>query len=144
MIQLAFSKAPVLAAAKSAKAADVSAYRAGRVNAGFTVSGQLVDIDAAGRADLTSMMGAANASLITLLAGTATWPSNYATGWVARAGGLLPLPKATDGIKLAAAALNYYSALVQREAVLVKAVNAAATLAALAAIDITAGWPSAS
>lgn len=117
---------------------------AARVRRGFASGGRVLDLDADGRADLNSMFLTGVSTLMAVLLGVSSWPANYSKGWVTRSGERIPLPKPSDGIALASAALNYYSAVVQREADLSKAVAAAPDMATLTAIDITAGWPSAS
>lgn len=123
--------------AKRAKAGDVAQAFDARIATGLAYGGLHVQIDDGSRGNLQSLV-----TMATLVGqGLTTWPTNFARGWVTSENERIPLPTPQDGVTLALAASAYYSALVQHEADIALAVTAAADQAALAAIDVTAGWP---
>jgi hypothetical protein len=123
--------------AKRRKQAAVSAEYRRRLALGMSVGDLHVDIDDGARANFSGM--AVTASFV--ISGLMEWPADYARGWVSMEGARIPLPTSQDGVVLAASAGAFYAALVQRERDLIDALAAAADEAAVAAIDITAGWP---
>ncbi len=129
--------APTLDELKVAKAGEVGATLNDKIAAGLLVDGLHVQIDDGARGNLIGLVTMAGL----VRDGLTTWPDGYSRGWVTAEGPRIPLPTPQDGVNLALAASAYYSALVQHAQDLVDAIAAAADTAALATIDITAGWP---
>src|SRR5690606_37871128 len=91
------------------------------------------------RADLSGMAATALAAA----AEQVPWPDDYALGWISVENTRIPLPTPADGLALAAAVGQRYAALRQAARTLKDAVLAAEDAAAVAAIDLEAGWPAA-
>lgn len=121
------------------RAVKVAAARAqfeAKVAAGWPFEGLHVEINDGSRANLGGL------ALTAFLASqeVTTWPADYGRGWVSIEGARIPLTPET-AIPFAAGAGAYYSALVQHEQDLEDALQAAESDAALAAVELTAGWP---
>lgn len=132
-----YTPAPTLTQLQAAKLSLIATQYTNRLAGGAPYSGQVLDIDAASRADLGGMAATALAAI----GGTTPWPASYSTGWICHSGTRLALPTPQDGIALAASAGNYYAELVQHAKSLADAVSASSTTDAVAAIDVAAGWP---
>lgn len=129
---------PTLDDLRAAKLDGINATAAALLAAGAPVAGGLhVALDDGSRADLTAMAATATAAS----AGSVSWPESYSRGWIAIENTRIPLPTPADGLALAAAVGNYYAGLIQYRRDLKDAALAAEDEAALAAIDIAAGWP---
>lgn len=89
------------------------------------------------RADLAAM----GAVAIGAMAGMMAWPETYALGWITEENIRHPLPTPQAGAALAERVGAYFAAVVQHARDLKDAAIAAEDEAALAAIDIAAGWP---
>ena len=121
-----------------ADAASAAAAEFGlRLAAGAPYGGQRVQIDDGSRANLTALAVQAQASLQ-----GQPWPDGYARGWIAMGGTRIPLAEPADGFALAQATGSFYATLVQHEQDLIDAINAATDAVGVAAVDVTAGWPS--
>lgn len=115
-----------------------------KIGAGFTYSSVLVDITGT-----ASIPGSAtgNISAMASIAGdtiagiiTTAWPSTFA--WIGMGTtATIPLSTPQAMVQFAAAAGHYKSALIQYANQLQAQIEAATTVTAVQAIDITAGWP---
>ncbi|PKR87411.1 hypothetical protein CXZ10_20420 [Pleomorphomonas diazotrophica] len=129
---------PTLDDLRSAKLDGINAAAAALLAAGAPVDGGLhVALDDGSRADLTAMAATATAAS----AGSVSWPESYSRGWIAIENTRIPLPAPVDGLALAVAVGNYYASIIQHRRDLKDAALAAEDEAALATIDIVAGWP---
>ena len=129
---------PSLSDLRSVKIKTIEAVADGLLAAGAPVAGnQHIALDDGSRADLTAMAATATAAV----SGAIPWPESYARGWITIENIRLPLATPAAGLTLAAAAGNYYAAIVQHRRDLKDTALAAADETALAAIDETAGWP---
>lgn len=128
--------APPLEQRRAVKVAAARALFEAKVTAGWPFEGLHVEINDGSRANLGGL------ALTAFLASqeVATWPADYGRGWVSIEGTRIPLTPET-AIPFAASAGAYYSALVQHEQDLEDALQAAESDAALAAVELTAGWP---
>lgn len=115
-----------------------------KIAAGFTYNGVTVDIT--GTASIpgsaTGNISAMAAIASDTIAGTITtpWPVNFA--WVGMGTtATIPLSTPQAMVQFAAAAGHYKSALIQYANQLQAQIEAATTVTAVQAIDITAGWP---
>ncbi|MQT14378.1 DUF4376 domain-containing protein [Segnochrobactrum spirostomi] len=117
--------------------AAIEGQLAVRTREGAAYDGRRVAIDDASLSRLAAMAAVAQSAIGLAVA----WPEGYAAGWIAVDNSRIPLPTAEDGLALAAAAIGYAAALRQAARALKDAALAAGDEAALAAIDITAGWP---
>lgn len=122
---------------RTIKFASVASTAGALLSAGAPHSGLHIAVDNGSRADLTAMAATATAAL----SGTVAWPESYARGWISIENARIPLATPADGLALAAVVGDWYARLVQHRRDLKDAVIAAADAAAVAAIDITAGWP---
>ena len=125
---------------RAAKLAAISAAAEALLSAGAPVAGGLhVAFDDRSSADLTAMASTATAAST----GTVLWPESYSRGWIAVENVRIPLATPADGLALAASVGDWYAAVVQHRRDLKDAALAAGDVAALDAIDVTAGWPAA-
>ena len=109
-----------------------------KIAAGWTYNGSLIAIDSGSRANIAGK--ALQASLSLQSGSTVAWPSNMV--WLPQGNGLsLPLPTTQDMIAFGVAASNYYTNLVLYAASLEAQINAATSVSAVQAIDLTTGWP---
>jgi hypothetical protein len=123
---------------RAAKVRDIEARAEARLSIGAPVSDGLhIALDDGSRADLTAMAATATAAA----SGAVTWPASYSRGWITVENTRIPLPVPAAGLALAAVVGDWYARVVQHRRDLKDQVLAAADEAALAAIDITAGWP---
>ena len=123
---------------RSAKIVDIAAAADELLAAGAPVAGGLhIALDDGSRADLTAMAATATAASASAIA----WPESYSRGWITIENVRIPLATPTAGLTLAASAGDYYAAIVQHRRDLKDAALAAANVAALDAINISAGWP---
>jgi hypothetical protein len=133
--------APTLAEARAAKVAAINAQRDLVLAAGAPYGSARIAVHDGARADLSGMAAYATTVLITAATpAPIAWPDSYALGWIATDNSRVPLPTAADGLALAAAVGAWYGAVVQHARTLKDQALAAADLAALDAIDVTAGW----
>lgn len=127
-----------LAEMRSAKLAAISAAADALLVAGASVEGGLhIALDDGSRADLTAMAATATAAS----AGATAWPESYSRGWITTENIRIPLATPAQGLALAASVGTYYAAIVQHRRDLKDAALAAEDEAALATIDVAAGWP---
>jgi len=131
---------PSLNDLRATKLVSISATVDALLAAGAPVSGGLhVALDDGSRTDLTAMASTATAAST----GTVAWPESYSRGWIAVENVRIPLATPADGLALAASVGDWYAAVVQHRRDLKDAALAAGDVAALDAIDVTAGWPAA-
>lgn len=129
---------PTLHDLRSAKLDSINATAAALLAAGALVDGGLhVALDDGSRADLTAMAATATASA----AGTIPWPDSYSRGWITIENARIPLATPAAGLALAASAGDYYASIIQHRRDLKDAALAAEDEPALAAINLSAGWP---
>lgn len=134
----ALPPAPSLDDLRAAKISSITAASATLLSVGAPVVSALhIALDDGSRADLTAMAATATAAA----SGTLAWPDSYARGWITVENTRIPLATPADGLALAATVGNYYAAIVQHRRDLKDAALQAADEAALAAIDVNAGWP---
>lgn len=121
---------------RAVKVSEARAQFEGKVATGWPFEGLHVEINDGARANLGGL------ALTAFLASqqVTPWPADYGRGWVSIEGVRIPLTPQT-AIPFAASAGAYYSALVQHEQDLEDALLAAESDAALAAVDLTDGWP---
>lgn len=105
---------------------------------GALVAGEMhIALDDGSRADLTAMAATATAAS----AGATPWPESYSRGWITIENIRIPMATPAHGLALAASVGTYYAAIVQHRRDLKDAALAAEDEAALAKIDVAAGWP---
>lgn len=130
--------APTLDELKTLRIAAIVAAADSLLGIGAPVDGGLhVALDDGSRADLTAMAATATAAS----SGAVPWPASYSRGWIAIENVRLPLATPEAGLSLAAAAGNYYAAIVQHRRDLKDAVLTAESVTALDTVDVSAGWP---
>lgn len=118
--------------------AQVGATLDAKVAAGWTYNGSLIAIDSGSRANIAGK--ALQASLSLQSGSTVAWPSNMV--WLPQGNGpSLALATAQDMINFGVAVGNYYTNLVLYAASLESQINAATSVSAVQAIDLTTGWP---
>lgn len=123
---------------RQVRLADIAAKVAGILLAGAPAPGGLhLALDDGSRADMTAM----GTTAIAAASGALPWPESYALGWITVENVRIPLPAPADGLALVASAGSYYAQVVQHGRSLKDAILAALDEAAIAAIDIEAGWP---
>jgi hypothetical protein len=123
----------------SAQQAAIKAAQAhydGIIAAGFFYQGKSFQIDPASQANMTAMAAMAQASIAD--AAAAPWPAGFV--WIAADNSQVAMT-AAQCLAFAFAAGSYVSACVLCLRGLKDRILAAASLAALGAIDVTAGWP---
>lgn len=129
---------PTLEDIRSAKIAAITEAADALLKVGAPVDGGLhVSLDDGSRADLTAMAATATAAS----AGSVPWPESYSRGWITIENTRIALATPAAGLVLAAAAGDYYAAIVQHRRDLKDAALAAKDAPAVDAIDVTAGWP---
>jgi len=125
---------------RAAKLAAISSTSDALLSAGAPVAGSLhVALDDRSSADLMVMAATATAAST----GTVSWPESYSRGWIAIENVRIPLATPAAGLTLAASVGDWYAAVVQHRRDLKDAALAAGDVAALDAIDPSAGWPAA-
>ena len=126
---------------QAAKAVTAMQYFATlfRLPAGFTYSGTLYQVDASSLSNITSMGALATASIANPNA--VPWPSGFY--WLAADNSHVAMT-AAQMLAFAAAVAGYVSACVLRLRAIKDSIVATADQAALDAIDVTAGYPTAS
>lgn len=124
---------------KAAAVGEVNARLAHEIVGGVMHpgSGLHVLIDDASRANLSGLAATALAAA----SGAVAWPASYQQGWIAIENQRIPLPTPADALALAALAGDRYAQLRQYARDLKDAVADAPDAAALAAINLTEGWP---
>lgn len=133
------------AADQSARVASINQHRDDILAAGFPYGGKLFDVSDSSLVRFAGMTLAATLS-VTL---SAPWDHEYADGWIAMDNTRMPLPTPEDGLLLGRLVGSWVAKVTQHartlkdtiEAVAFDPVDPAASFTALAAIDITAGWP---
>lgn len=122
---------------KAARHAELAAIYAGKIAAGRIWNGTLFQIDPESQANIAAM-GSLAASVLAGTPGAAPWPEGFY--WVAADNGHVPMDAAVM-FAFAQAIAGYVSALILTNRALKDAIDAAADATALAALDLTAGWP---
>jgi hypothetical protein len=121
-----------LADVKSEAVARVEAEFGRRIDVvGFPTGGAHVQIDAGSRANL----GALALTAVLAQSNAVAWPDDYARGWITREGGRIALATPAEGIALAYGAGLHYAALVQAQADVLAAIDAAQDTAAVLAAE---------
>jgi hypothetical protein len=132
--------APNVDQLKATKLVEIDAKISEVLSVGAPVSGGLhASLDDSSRADMSAMATTALAASSAVVA----WPDSYKEGWISIENTRITLPTPADGLSLAAAVGDYYAKVRQNGRTLKDTVNAATTIAALNAIDPSAGWPAA-
>jgi hypothetical protein len=125
-----------MAVLKLDKVQAIEAAAMARVDAGATWSGHIVQIDEASRQNISAV--AVRAGFVALHVPGMTWAADFA--WRMSDNSWVPIT-AAQFLDLGQAAADLYTAIVVRRANLKDSVTAAADVAALNAIDPSAGWP---
>lgn len=126
-----------LPAVRAQTEAQVQATLAGKLAAGFTYSGVLIDCSQTQTDDITSVATIASNILSGKL--NETWT---AIEWPAMNGGAgLPIASAQDMVTFGAAIGHYVSGLKFYALGLISQIRGATTVAAVQAINVTTGWP---
>ena len=121
---------------KAARRAEAEAEKEARIAAGAPYGGHHIALDPASRSDISGM----GATALAASSGAIAWPASYALGWISIENIRVPMPTPADGLALAAAVGDWYATVVQHCRDLKDLIDAAEDAAALAAIDVGAGW----
>jgi hypothetical protein len=116
--------------------ASIWVHHAARMTSGYVdaASGKAFDCSDASLAKFAAM----GATAVAVKQGLASWPSNYATGWIANDGSRLALNDADAGLAFTLAVQNWVSASIQHAQDLQNQVVAAANPLT---INLAQGWP---
>jgi hypothetical protein len=130
-----YAEDPLLEAKREARDRAIALFHA-KQEAGVSYNGAVIQIR---DEDLPRIEGAALKALMAKLGAGAFWPADSA--WRMADNSSLAIPTAAQMIELAIIAAGAYAALRRRLWAIKDALAAAATVEAVAAIDLEKGWP---